>query len=108
MVAIRDLIGIGALNNSEQEALTPLGTYTITLHAVVLASTFSSIKLIFGFFKGNLLTKLPVDARLGKLILYGVCFGCPDEALTIAACLASRSPFLCPIEVILHNNLLLL
>jgi ATP-dependent RNA helicase DHX29 len=34
---------------------------------------------------GKLLVKLPVDARLGKLILLGQCFGALDECLTIAA-----------------------
>ena len=47
---------------------------------------------------GRLLAKLPVDARLGKLILLGLCFGAPDECLTMAAALASRSPFMSPIE----------
>ena len=47
---------------------------------------------------GKLLAKLPVDARLGKLIVLGMCFGAADEALTIAATLANRSPFLSPME----------
>ena len=47
---------------------------------------------------GRLLAKLPVDARLGKLILLGLCFGAPDECLTMAAALASRSPFMSPME----------
>ena len=47
---------------------------------------------------GKLLAKLPVDARLGKLILLGQCFGALDECLTIAAALASRSPFMSPME----------
>jgi len=42
------------------------------------------------------LSSLPVDCRLGKLILLGAMFGAADEALTIAATLSSRSPFLCP------------
>ena len=67
--AVVTLVSIGALTPCEQ--LTPLG---------------------------QLLTKLPVDVRLGKLILYGVCFGAADEALTIAAALTSRSPFLSPME----------
>ena len=44
------------------------------------------------------LTNLPVDARLGKLIIYGAIFNCIDEACTIAAALASRSPFLSPLD----------
>jgi hypothetical protein len=44
------------------------------------------------------LASLPVDCRLGKLLLLGAVFGCADEALTIAATLSQRSPFLCPAE----------
>ena len=48
---------------------------------------------------GAALTQLPVDARLGKLLLYGVSLGFVDEALTAAAALASgRSPFLSPMD----------
>ena len=47
---------------------------------------------------GELLTKLPLDARLGKLIVYGLCFGAADEALTLGAVLSARSPFLSPAE----------
>jgi HrpA-like RNA helicase len=42
------------------------------------------------------LASLPVDCRLGKLILLGAMFGAADEALTMAATLSSRSPFMCP------------
>ena len=34
---------------------------------------------------GQLLATLPIDPRLGKLIVLGACFGAIDEALTIAA-----------------------
>ena len=48
---------------------------------------------------GVLLARLPIDARLGKLCVIGACFdGCLDDALTIAAALGTRSPFLSPIE----------
>ena len=48
---------------------------------------------------GRLLVELPVQPRLAKLCLLGVCFGAPDEALTIAAALSTaRSPFLAPVE----------
>lgn len=43
---------------------------------------------------GEHLTKIPIDARLGKMLLYGSMFQCLDPALTLAACLsASQSPF---------------
>lgn len=47
---------------------------------------------------GHHLASLPVDVRIGKLILYGVIFCCLDSALTIAACLSNRSPFVTPLD----------
>lgn len=62
--AIDALIEVGALTESEQ--LTPLGLQ---------------------------LSKLPLDPYLGKLALFGAVFGCLDLALTTAAILTSKSPF---------------
>jgi ATP-dependent RNA helicase DHX29 len=45
---------------------------------------------------GQQLAKLPLDAQLGKLILYGSIYGCLDFALTVAATLSSKTPFLSP------------
>lgn len=42
------------------------------------------------------LSTLPVDCRIGKLILLGAMFGVTDDALTIAATLSYRSPFQAP------------
>lgn len=42
------------------------------------------------------LAMLPVDVRIGKLILFGAILGCVDAALTIAACLSYKSPFVTP------------
>mmetsp|Transcript_27140 Transcript_27140/g.49819 ORF Transcript_27140/g.49819 Transcript_27140/m.49819 type:complete len:692 (-) Transcript_27140:48-2123(-) len=49
---------------------------------------------------GSHLAHLPLEARLGKLVLYGAAFGpaATDAALTLAAGLTSRSPFLAPWE----------
>lgn len=55
---------LGAL--TKQETLTPLGYH---------------------------LASLPVDVRIGKLMLFGAIFCCLDSALTIAASLAFKSPF---------------
>ncbi|CAK0911822.1 unnamed protein product [Prorocentrum cordatum] len=44
------------------------------------------------------LSTLPVDVRIGKLILLGTIFGVVDETLTIAAALSYRSPFLSPFD----------
>ena len=48
---------------------------------------------------GSHLSTLPVDCRVGKLILFGAMLGVADEALTIAASLSSRNPFLAPPSV---------
>lgn len=49
---------------------------------------------------GDHLAHLPLEARLGKLALFGAAFGpaATDAALTVAAALTSRSPFLAPLE----------
>ncbi|KAK3925802.1 Putative ATP-dependent RNA helicase DHX57 [Frankliniella fusca] len=65
--ALLRLQNIGALD--DKEALTPLGCH---------------------------LAQLPVDVRIGKLMLFGAIFRCLDSALTIAACLSYKSPFSAP------------
>ena len=46
---------------------------------------------------GELLGDLPVDIRVGKLLLIGVWLGCTDSALTIASLLTARKhPFIFP------------
>jgi HrpA-like RNA helicase len=47
---------------------------------------------------GHHLAELPVDARLGKMMLYGAMFSCLDPILTIAAGVGFRSPFLAPMD----------
>ena len=45
---------------------------------------------------GHHLASLPVDVRIGKLIILGVLLQCADPALTLAAALSMRSPFVAP------------
>ncbi|KDR85121.1 hypothetical protein GALMADRAFT_131855 [Galerina marginata CBS 339.88] len=45
---------------------------------------------------GRLLSKLPTDVHLGKFLLVSTLFRCLDPALTIAATLNSKSPFVAP------------
>ncbi|ELT89229.1 hypothetical protein CAPTEDRAFT_101871 [Capitella teleta] len=47
---------------------------------------------------GYHLASLPVDVRIGKLMLFGAIFRCLDSALTIAATLSYRSPFVSPFD----------
>ncbi|EIW64663.1 P-loop containing nucleoside triphosphate hydrolase protein [Trametes versicolor FP-101664 SS1] len=48
---------------------------------------------------GNVLLQLPVDVRLGRLVLFGAFFRCLDAALTLAAIMGSREPFVAPMHV---------
>lgn len=45
---------------------------------------------------GRLLSKLPMDVHLGKFLLMAALFRCLDPALTIAATLNGKSPFVAP------------
>uniref|UniRef100_A0A1Q3F577 RNA helicase n=1 Tax=Culex tarsalis TaxID=7177 RepID=A0A1Q3F577_CULTA len=65
--AKKRLVDVGAFDLDEQ--LTPLGHHLATL---------------------------PVDVRIGKLMLFGAIFQCLDSVLTIAACLSYKSPFVAP------------
>lgn len=42
---------------------------------------------------GKHLAKLPMDVRLGKMLIFGALFRCTDKALTIAAALSSQPIF---------------
>uniref|UniRef100_A0A7I4CTE9 RNA helicase n=1 Tax=Physcomitrium patens TaxID=3218 RepID=A0A7I4CTE9_PHYPA len=45
---------------------------------------------------GHHLAALPVDVRIGKMMLYGAVLGCVSPVLTVAACLSYKSPFVSP------------
>lgn len=45
------------------------------------------------------LATLPVDPRVGKMMIYGALFGCVDPLLTLAAAMSSRSPFMSPFDM---------
>jgi small subunit ribosomal protein S24e len=48
---------------------------------------------------GRVLVQLPVDAHLGRLVLYSSFFKCLDQGLTLAAILANRDPFMSPMHL---------
>lgn len=48
---------------------------------------------------GRVLLQLPVEAQMGRLVLYGSFFRCLDQALTLAAILTNRDPFLAPMHL---------
>ncbi len=45
---------------------------------------------------GRILLQLPLDVHLGRLVLYGAFFRCLDQAVTLAAIMANRDPWLSP------------
>ncbi|CAF1997078.1 hypothetical protein HID58_076427 [Brassica napus] len=73
LLAVQKAIGylkiIGALDENEQ--LTALGRY---------------------------LAKLPMEPKLGKMLILGAILGCLDPILTVAAGLSVRDPFLTPLD----------
>lgn len=48
---------------------------------------------------GRVLLQLPVEAQMGRLVLYGCFFRCLDQALTLAAILTNREPFVSPMHL---------
>lgn len=54
--------------------------------------------LFFFFFllSGKYLSMLPVDPKLGKMLIMGAVFHCFDPVLTIVSGLSVRDPFLLP------------
>ena len=45
------------------------------------------------------LAKMPLDARIGKILIYGALLGCYEPALTLAAAMSlARPPFLTPMD----------
>ncbi|KAJ8553471.1 hypothetical protein K7X08_024149 [Anisodus acutangulus] len=47
---------------------------------------------------GHKLSMLPVEPKLGKMIILGVVFNCLDPVLTVVAGLSARDPFLMPFD----------
>ncbi|KIJ68453.1 hypothetical protein HYDPIDRAFT_124983 [Hydnomerulius pinastri MD-312] len=48
---------------------------------------------------GRVLLQLPVDVQMGRLVLYGAFFRCLDQALSLAAILTNRDPFVQPMHL---------
>lgn len=47
-------------------------------------------------FSGRKLSMLPVEPKLGKMLILGAIFNCLDPILTVVAGLSVRDPFLMP------------
>lgn len=95
--AIEYLKIIGALD--ENECLTTLGKRKdATLHLYRTVTVLSSRTEIYKLFAGRYLSKLPMEPKLGKMLVLGAILGCLDPILTVAAGLSVRDPFLTPLD----------
>ena len=47
---------------------------------------------------GQHIARLPMDVRVAKMIIYGTLLGCADQAVTIAAGMSTRNPFMSPAD----------
>ena len=54
--------------------------------------------LLFCSFAGRNLSMLPVEPKLGKMLILGAIFKCLDPVMTVAAGLSVRDPFLMPFD----------
>ncbi|KAL1500164.1 hypothetical protein AB1Y20_012834 [Prymnesium parvum] len=69
--AVQTLAEVQALDSAQAQLLTPLGRHLATL---------------------------PVDVRIGKMLVFACMLRCLQPVLVIAACLSLRSPFVEPFE----------
>ncbi|TKA30499.1 hypothetical protein B0A50_02727 [Salinomyces thailandicus] len=89
---------LGGIEQALSAALDPPSTRNIrrAIDALIEVDALTSNEELTPL--GQQLAKLPLDAQLGKLILLASVFGCLDFALTAAATLTSKSPFLNPMH----------
>ncbi|GMF37754.1 unnamed protein product [Phytophthora fragariaefolia] len=82
--AIQELVDIAAFRSVDESPKHKLrgGNTNIQDEQVVLTPL------------GNHLAMLPLDARIGKFLVYGSILRCIEPVAIIAACISSRSPFL--------------
>jgi len=87
---------IGGIEETLGEALDPPSAKNIhrAIDALVDVRALTQAEELTPL--GLQLARLPLDVFLGKLILLGTIFKCLDMALTVAAILSSKSPFVAP------------
>lgn len=59
---------------------------------------YYKIKKIYLYFAGRNLSMLPVEPKLGKMLILGAIFNCLDPVMTVVAGLSVRDPFLMPFD----------
>lgn len=80
-----------ALSPPEEKAITSSVKVLVTLGALTKEKRLTSL--------GQHLANLPLDVRVGKMIIHSALLHCVDPVLTMAACLSARSPFLASFEL---------
>lgn len=89
---------LGSIEQFLGKALEPPDLMTIQ-NAVELLHTIGALTEIEELTPlGNHLAALPVDPKIGKMIVMGAIFGCLDPILTIAGGLSYRDPFVMPMD----------
>lgn len=61
-----------------------------------MTQIFLLFSFLFVSLSGKYLSMLPVDPKLGKMLIMGAVFHCFDPVLTIVSGLSVRDPFLLP------------
>ncbi|BBN14246.1 tetratricopeptide repeat protein 7 [Marchantia polymorpha subsp. ruderalis] len=91
-------LGLGSIGNFLSKALQPPEAMAVQ-NAIDLLKTIGALDDKEDLTPlGSHLAQLPVDPKVGKMLLMGAVFQCLGPALTIAAALAHRDPFVLPIE----------
>lgn len=80
-----------ALSPPEEKAIHSSVNALMTLGALTREKRLTSL--------GQHLANLPLDVRIGKMIIHSALLHCVDPVLTMAACLSVRSPFLGAVEL---------
>ncbi|XP_069677317.1 3'-5' RNA helicase YTHDC2-like isoform X2 [Periplaneta americana] len=74
-------------------------SFVVTRNAVQLLKTIDALDSWEDLTElGHHLLDLPIEPRLGKMLLYSVVLKCLDPVLTIVCCLAYRDPFVLPAQ----------
>ena len=99
--ALQVLLEIGAIIQEEDAAPTAEAISTTSSTAAPSRGA-TATELLFhsSLYQitplGRHLANLPVDVRLGKMLIYASIFGCLEPALTIVATLSGKSPMVTP------------
>lgn len=93
------ILGLGRIAHFLSKAIEPPSAQAIE-HVIEMLRSFNALErheealTPLGYHLGS----LPVDARIGKMMIFGCIFRCLDPILTIAAAISYRSPFVAPME----------